>query len=332
MKFLFTGLGSIGKRHLRNLKSLGFNDIIAYKTKKHNAAEIEKEFGIKIFYQLDKALDQKPDVAFITNPTSLHTQTALEVAKRGCHIFMEKPLDCSFENVDELEALINEKSLVFFIAYNFRFAPHLKLAKKFLEGGKIGRVVSARAQVGQYLPDWHPREDYQIGYYGRRDLGGGPILTLIHEIDYLYWLFGDAKEVFCFSDKLTDLEIDTDDTVEILLRFSNGVLGEIHLDYVQRYSTRSMQIIGDKGTILWDFNNKTLNLFTAGTGKWKSFESKDYNYNEMYIEELKNFLGCVKNHRRPKTDFNVAKASLQIALSAVESAKTGQLMKIEEVV
>jgi len=329
MLILVMGCGSIGQRHIRNLIALNAGDIIAHDISQERLSGVAREYNVKAYDSLDDALAQKPDAAFICAPTSLHVPLALSAARRGCHLFIEKPLSHSMEGVDDLIKIVTQKSRVTLIGCNMRFHPGIAVMKDLLDKKSVGRVICARIQAGQYLPDWHPWEDYRRSYSAKQDLGGGIILDGIHEIDYITWFLGDVSQVFCFSGKLSSLEIDTEDTAEILLRFSSGTIAEVHLDYIQRSYSRSCQIIGEEGTILWDFNERQVRLFTSESGKWHTFAQKpDYDTNEMYIEEMKHFLQCIEGKSRPLQEINSARRVLKIALAAKEAAKTGKVVSL----
>ncbi len=330
MLILVVGCGSIGKRHIRNLKALNSGEAIACDVAPERRREVEREHGIKTFSSLDKALAQKPDVALICTPTSLHISSALAAAQSGCHLFIEKPLSHSLDGIDELIETIAQKALVTLVGCNMRFHPSIALMKELLESQNIGKVLCARIQAGQYLPDWHPWEDYRQGYSARKSLGGGVILDGIHEIDYITWFLGEVSQVFCFSDKLSSLETDTEDAAEIFLRFKAGAIAEIHLDYLQRSYSRSCQLIGEEGTILWDFGEKRVRLYSARTKEWQAFpEQPNFDLNEIYIEEMKHFAQCLEGKANPSQDINTARRALEIALAAKESAMTGKLIRLE---
>lgn len=328
MKFLVVGLGSIGKRHVQNLKKVSTIDMIAYRTNKRE--DTGQEDNIKTYYDFREALDQAPDAVLVTNPTSEHIAVALEAAKRGCHLFIEKPISYSLDGVNELVDIAGKKNLAVLIGYNLRFHPSLRLIKQLLEGESIGKIISARVQVGQYLPDWHPEEDYRKLYTARASLGGGVILDLSHEIDYTRWFLGEIREVFAFCGKLSNLVMDTEDTAEVLLRFKSGAIAEVHLDCVQRSYSRSCQIIGEEGTILWDFNEKQVRVFSAKDKEWRYYpEAKGYTINEMYIEEMKHFIDCVEGKDRPIVDALEGKRTLEMALAAKEAARLGRTVTLE---
>lgn len=197
MKFLICGLGSIGSRHLQNITELGYSDIILLRTGKSNIPSLDKYSKYQTFYNIEEALAQNPDICVISNPTSLHVKTAIIAANSGCHLFIEKPLTHSLKGLNELESVIKRKKLISLVAYQFRYHPHIKLLKKLItDTTKYGIPIYATAEWSEYLPDWHPWEDYKKSYASNSDLGGGVLLTQIHPLNYLNFLFGDIKKNF----------------------------------------------------------------------------------------------------------------------------------------
>jgi len=328
MKILVVGCGSIGQRHIQNLKKISDVEIVACRMK-GEIKEIEEKFDVKTVCGLDKGLAQNPDAVLITTPTSTHIPVALKTAENNCHLFIEKPLSHNLEGVKKLIRSVNEKQLSCIVGYNRRFHPGLKLIKEFLEKKVIGDIVSARVEAGQYLPEWHPSKDYRKEYFAKKSLGGGVLLDLSHEIDYIRWLLGEVKEVFSFVSKLSHLEIETEDVAEILLRFKSGAIGEVHLDYIQRFPFRSCQIIGDKGTLLCDFNENKVRLFSAKDKKWKVIlEDKKYDKNKMYVDEIKHFINCINRKKKPVIDEIDGKKVLEIVEAAKESTKLKRVISL----
>lgn len=329
MKFLIVGCGSIGKRHISNLKALSVKEIIAQDIREDRLLEVEGKYRVKTYNDLGEALKERPDAVLVATPTSLHIPVALAAARSGSHLFIEKPLSHNLDGVDELIRIVRREKLVTLVGCNMRFHPGIRLMKELLDEKSIGEVMFTRAQAGQYLPDWHPWENHRQGYSANRSLGGGVILDGVHEIDYITWFLGEVSQVFCLSGKLSSLEIDTEDTAEILLQFRSGAIAEVHLDYIQRSYGRSCQIIGEEGTILWDFNEGQVKFYSADIRKWQVLlENPNYDINEMYIEEMKHFLQCVEGKAKSMQDINSGKRILQIALAAKESAKTGKKVSL----
>ncbi len=328
-RFAFLGCGSIGRRHARNLFELGARDLVFYDPCPERAQALANHVGGRATATLSEIWATEPDVAFVTSPTSDHVPLALDAARHGCHLFIEKPLSDRVDAVCELAETILQRHLVALVGCNLRFHPGLRLLKRFVENGSIGRVTTLRAEYGQYLPDWHPGEDYRRGYSARRNLGGGVILDAIHEIDYARWILGAVCCVSCFSDRLGDLEIDTEDTASILLKFQSGALGEVHLDYLQRSYSRSCQIIGCEGTLQWDGVSGEVRLYRASETRWESHALPDeWNANSMYCLELRHFLDCLAGSAKPEQDICSGASSLEIALAAHRSARTGQAVTL----
>ena len=191
MKVLVVGYGSIGKRHIENLSKLKNVQIIV--CTKRNSDKFLQEKKCNIYESLTDCIRENPLFAIIANQTRFHMKTALRLAKEGIHMLIEKPLSHSLQGTKELLDVVNKKKLIVLMGCNFRFHPSFMLMKNIVLQGDLGRIISARVENGSFLPDWHPYENYQTNYAARTDLGGGAVLTCIHEIDYLYWL--DRKSV-----------------------------------------------------------------------------------------------------------------------------------------
>ncbi|MEK6220629.1 MAG: Gfo/Idh/MocA family oxidoreductase, partial [Chloroflexota bacterium] len=207
MKILIAGLGSIGRRHLRNLGSLGEHDILLYRT--HQSTMPDDELSAyPVETDLSAALAQKPDAVIVANPTALHLDVAIPAAKAGCHILLEKPVSDTLERIDELQIAAQASGARVLVGFQYRYHPGLKHAAKILASGEIGRPLSMRAHWGEYLPNWHPWEDYRNSYAARKDLGGGVVLTLSHPMDYLRMLLGEVEALWALTGQINDFKID----------------------------------------------------------------------------------------------------------------------------
>lgn len=326
MKILIVGYGSIGKRHLQNIQKVTAHQIIVLSKRKDLKSLKNKK--IKVFDSLNDCIIEKPDMVFITNETAYHIPIAIKLAKLGIHIFFEKPLSNSIKNVRKLETIVKKKKLITQIGCNLRFNESIKKIKSLIEEKAIGKIFSVKVECGTYLPDWHPYEDYKKGYAARDDLGGGVVLTCIHEIDYLYWFFGDVKEVFSLTGKYSNLKIKADDLATIILKFKNNIIGEVHLDYFQRPGIRSCKIIGEKGTIYWNSIDNEVKLYNVNEKKWiKKYGRKKYDKNQEYVDEIIHFLDCVNKNKKSLNDLKQGIETLQIALSIIKSSKQKKMIK-----
>ena len=331
MRVLVAGLGGIGRRHLANLRlieSAAHITIWHQHSKPEDAAETSS-LADCVVYSLEDALDTKPDVALITNPASLHIETGLAFAQRGAHLFIEKPLSNTLDGVDELLDLCCQRALVLMVGYNFRFYRPLQVMRQALQEGRIGCKIALRAEAGQYLLEWRPGSDYRQSVSARRDLGGGAVLELSHELHYVRWLVGEVKTVSAQVGHLSDLEIDVEDTAEIILQFRNGAIGSVHLDMVDRATTRTCRIIGTEGTLTWDGMSHRVQLFSAATDTWSDLHpAKAIDRNEVYVEELRHFLDCVRGNEVPIVSGDDGRRVLEIALAAKQSSRAQRVVEV----
>ena len=321
MKFIVIGCGSIGEMHTKNLLSLG-QEVFVYDKDLVRIQNLVNRYKVQTY---DFKSHHIPIDAFvICTPPNSHIPLAFEGLEHNAHLFIEKPISHTLDEVDEVIALAKEQDKVIQIGYQFRFHPGLKLVKQLLDEGKIGKLLSIRAEFGQYLPDWHPQEDYRNLYACYEEQGGGIILDGSHEIDYVVWLVGDeVSEVSCLAGKLSNLEVNTEDIAEINLKFRNGVISNIHTDFIQRTYTRGCKLYGERGAIMWMPYEDYLYLFTP---KQKNIKIKPKI--DMYIEEMRNFIACIEGKEKPVVDGETGKRVLEIALAAKESAKVGEVVKI----
>ncbi len=332
MKILIAGLGSIGRRHLRNLQRLGVQDILLYRT--HRSTLPDEELGnFPQETDLSDALDHQPDAVIISNPTALHLELALAAAARGCHLLIEKPISHNLDGLEELQRLVQQNGCRVLVGYHFRFHPGLIKVKEILEQGSIGKPLVVRAHWGEYLPAWHPWEDYRYGYSARADLGGGLILTLSHPLDYLRWLLGEVVRVSAMVEQIGDLEIQVEDTAEICLWFAKGSVGSVHLDYLQRPARHHLQIIGSHGTIEWDNATGETRLYRyeqshSPEAEIQSFSSfspleadKPLERNDLFLAEMQHFLNLIEGKETSRCTLEDGIAALRIALAAYRAAE-----------
>jgi predicted dehydrogenase len=340
MKFLIAGLGSVGRRHLRNLRALGEQDILLYRT--HHASLPDDELaGFPVETDLGRALAHRPEAVIIANPTALHLEVAIPAAKAGCHIFLEKPISASLGRLDELAATARRSGSRIQVGFQFRFHPSLRKAAELIRAGAIGQVLTAHVSWGEYLPNWHPWEDYRQSYAARADLGGGVIVTLTHPLDYLRWLVGEVGSLWAFSGHLSPLELDVEDMAEIGLRFDGGAIGGLHLNYVQRPPVHRLEIVGTGGTLRWDNADGVLHLLRlpAPFGTWSADPPapvveqfalpSGFERNHLFLEQMRSFLAVARGEAAPACSLEDGVRALQMALGARRSAATGRIFKLK---
>jgi len=282
LTLLFFGLGSIGKKHAKIIEdNFNFN-LYAYRTRK---GQEKNDFKIKEFDSLEDAFSTEPDVAFITNPTNLHIKTALECVKRDIDLFIEKPISHSLENVDELKNEIQKRKIFTYVAYNLRFHPVIQDLKKYIS--KEEKPIYFTVKCSSYLPDWRPKQDYSKSYSAKKELGGGVILDLSHEFDYIRWLFGEIKQIDGYCEKISNLKIYSEDLLEAQITCDPDVKGNLHLDYFSYKNERKIQIYYDDKYIEGDLIKNTIKII------YKNRKEKITNYpgniNDTYKKQLEYF-------------------------------------------
>lgn len=326
--FLVVGVGSIGRRHIANLRRLGVRRLWAYDPQRERVDEVEARWGVRGFASLDEALAAGPKVVWICSPPVYHIPQALAAARAGAHLFIEKPLSASLEGVDALIAEVEARNLRTLVGCNFRFHPGLQRLKALVTREALGRVIFARAEFGQYLPDWHPWEDYRQGYSARRALGGGVVLDRIHEVDYLVWLFGPVEEVTGLVGQWGGLDIETEDLAEAWLRFRSGVVAAVHVDYLNRTYTCRAELVGSTGTAWWSFLPHETRLYDATQRETRAWAWPQYEINQMYLDQARHFLRVLAGEEESQKDVRQARHILEVALAIKASAAQGRSVRL----
>ena len=350
MKILFAGLGSVGQRHLQNIQRLQQKKIInddlqilaliepidvhrvIREGKLLEVNNIADYYLIKTTTSLAEAKEMKPDVVFVVNPSSLHTKTALEFAKKGSDVFIEKPLDASLDHLDELQDIIRDKHLVFQVGYQTRFNPLVHEIKQIIQD-RYDTIIAASFEWNNiFLPFHHRYEDYTKGYAARSDLGGGAVLGLIHDIDLMYYLLGMPQRVMAVGGKLSDLEMTTEDLMMALFEYdinAKTIPVYLNLSYVQAKEVRLCKVQFTDSTLFVDLIGNAYELCDM---EGKVIGAKKYAIvrNDLFIAEVDHFLKCVQERKEPSVTLAEGRKSLEIALKIKKSMKTKQWESIKD--
>ena len=326
------GGGSIGRRHLHNLRTLGVVPLAVVEPNTGRRKALCEDGTIVGFDTLEEGLEWEPDFVVIASPTYLHAEQALQAAEKNCHLFIEKPLSNRENGLMELLEVVKNRCLTTLVGCNMRFHPGPAKVKELLEHNAIGKVLFSHIHTGSYLPSWRPWQDYRKSYSANATMGGGCLLDCIHEIDLTRWYIGEVEEVFCMAGHLSSLEMDVEDVAALICRHADGTLSEIHLDYVQRTYERGCQIVGEQGSIFWDYDGGTVRWFDAKQDPWKTFgQPKDWQANQMYIDELEHFLDCVRAGSQSTLPVSDAVKVMRVVFAAKASAESGCRVRIAEV-
>jgi predicted dehydrogenase len=336
-RILIVGLGSIGNRHLQIAKKLLPNaDIRLLRHRKNMTYEIS-QYSNGSFYTIDEAIHFAPEIAIIANPAPFHIETAKIFAKIGTHLLIEKPLSSSIDGVKELLEICKKQNLVLFTGYNLRFFSSLQYFRDLLIKSVIGEIFSIRCEVGQYLPSWRPNLDYRQSVSAKEALGGGVLLELSHEIDYLNWIFGDIEWVKATLGQQSNLEIEVEDSAHLIFGFpikKNGrqLIGTANLDFIRRDTTRTCLVIGDKGSLRWNGLTGEVQIFMSEEKKWKNLYKCKPQKDDSYIAEWENFIDCVTMKVKPLVAGEDGLKVLQIIKAAkLSAANCGKISFVENV-
>ena len=341
MRALFIGLGSIGQRHLRNLRALkgnaieiiawrvrGFNQVLTDEMHIEEDADLVSRYNYREVPTLEAGLAEEPDFTFVCNPTSMHVPVALAALRAGSHVFIEKPLSDSLDEVDALILEASRRKLVVYVGHQFRFHPAIQCLEKLLEKGAIGAVLAVRAVVGEHLPSFHPYEDYRETYAARRELGGGVVLTQSHEIDFLCHIFGVPHRVFAIGGHVSTLQLTVDDLAMVLMDCGTRARPlpvALQMDFVQRPAVRNCEVIGENGKIVMDLMRPSLLQFARDGSEacrryWQGFRR-----NDMFLDQLNHFLACCAGNENPRSMLVDSVRSLNVALAVRRSIESGQV-------
>lgn len=331
-RLLVVGLGSIGKRHARIVRELvpGVQIVALLHREGQEINEPNVDYCVT---SLDEALRFRPQAAVIANPSSFHLGAALPLAEESVHLLVEKPISNSTQGVNELIELCQAHGITLMTAYNMRFLPSLQRFRELLEEQRIGRVLSVRAEVGQYLPSWRPDSDYRQNVSAKAVLGGGVLLELSHEIDYLRWLFGEVKWVNAIQLKQSDLEIDVEDTAHLMLGFAphaqaKPVVATLDLDFVRHDTARSCTVIGETGSLRWNALAGTVELFEQRSTAWQLLFTHQPQRDESYLAEWRHFLACIASGQAPQISGQDGLAVLQVIDAARRSSAAGSTVQV----
>ena len=328
MKFLIAGFGSIGRRHLRNLQALGEQDVMLLRSNR-STLPLDEIANVPVETDLQAALAAGPDAVIVSNPTALHLDVAIPAAEAGCAILLEKPIAHNLERVAALRAAAQRGGAQVLVGFQLRYHPTLRLAAERIAAGEIGAVQSARAHWGEYLPNWHPWEDYRQGYAARADLGGGVILTLSHPLDYLRFVIGEVQDVWAFTAQSGDLGLPVEDSAEIGLRFASGAVGSVHLDYLQQPASHTLEVIGAAGTLRWNAADGALSIYSPAAQSWQVHMPPDgFERNWLFMEEMRNFVAVARGEAAPACTLDDGVRALEIALAARDSAADGTMKSV----
>ena len=327
------GLGSIGKRHLRLARELLPDADI--RVLRHQECESTPEYANGCFSNLEQAIDFAPQIAVISSPATFHLSVAQSLGRAGVHLLVEKPLSSSINGIPLFLDSCREQGVVMLTGYNLRFLPSLQRFRSLLSENLIGKVLSVRCEVGQYLPSWRPDTDYRQGVSARLELGGGALLELSHELDYLRWIFGEVDWVKATLSRQSNLEINVEDTAHLILGFlpkedGRRLIGTVNMDFVRHDATRICMAIGENGSLSWNGLTGVIEHLEGGLNEWCEIFRYQHQHDDSYLAEWRHFLACIGEQIPPLISGEDGLKVLQIIEAARQASKSGSQVRVHK--
>lgn len=288
----------MGKRRIRNLRYLNAGEIVGFDPREDRRREAGARYGIRTFSEFNEAIAVDPDALVISTPPDLHMRYAAIAAARRKHFFVEASV--VDEGMDEVIAMCEAERIVGAPSCTMRFHPSVRVIKDLVSEGAIGQILAFTYHCGQYLPDWHPWEDYRAFYVAKRETGACREIVPF-ELLWLCWVCGEPETVSCLRGKLSSLDVEIDDVYQVLLRLKGGGLGHMLVDVVSRVPYRTCRFLGEHGIIEWVWAEKRIRVFTASEARWNEYREPESIVEEgymaaenMYIEEMRAFVRAIQ--------------------------------------
>lgn len=304
-RILIVGLGSIGRRHLNILRIMFPHSDI--RILRRTYSDVIPELANGVFSDINHAISFAPNFAIICNASSYHIPCAQILSEAGIHLFVEKPISDSLNGIQKLIDTCSKNQLTLQVGYNMRFLPSLQFFRNKLAEKLIGTVMGIRSEVGKNLIAWRPGVDYRKSVSANKFLGGGVLLELSHEIDYLRWIFGEIDWVMASLSQQSKLDIDVEDTANLILGFhqdvtTRSVIGSLGMDFVRHDSVRTCTVTGETGSLRWDGNLGSVEFYDPSKNKWSHIFINENEMELSYRKELTHFIECVTKGLKPLID------------------------------
>ncbi len=330
--FLIIGLGSMGKRRVRNLQFLGYTNLIGVEPKEERRKDVEKEYSIQTVASVEDGLKRNPDVFIISTPPDLHTPFMKKAVENGKPFFVEASV--IDDGLEEIEKGAKKKGILAAPSATMRFKQSIRKIKELVDSGAIGNVLGFTYHMGQYLPDWHPWEKVSQFYVGKRATSATREMVCF-ETEWLTWILGPLEKISCMKGKVSDIDADIDDLYSLVYRFKNGVLGTVVIDVISRLPRRELHIMGSKGNLAWNWDSATVCVYDANTKKWSEYKEVEkvaqkgyWAKDDMYIEEMRHFVNAVLGKETYHYPLSEDRAILRVLTLAEESSDKGIHKKV----
>ncbi|MHB8066492.1 MAG: Gfo/Idh/MocA family protein [Desulfobaccales bacterium] len=326
---LMIGTGSIGQRHARNFSALGC-DISGMDPRPDRLAETNEQVPLRGMYSsLTEAFAKGKDITavVVNSPTSFHVDQAIAALGKGLPVLLEKPVAKDLESGRRLQKIVEEAKAPLLLGYTWRWWPPLLQVKKLLNEEVVGKLRHVRFIMSAHLADWHPWEKYQEFFMSNEALGGGALLDESHWLDLMVWFFGMPEKLLASVEKISDLDIETDDNVDMLLYYPDNLRVSMHLDLYSRPHERSIQFVGEEGTLVWSSDPNSIAIGKGMEKKWQVEEFR-YERNDMFVGVAREFLEVLQGKPARTCTINDGVKVLTLIEAARQSNRLGKMVEI----
>jgi len=318
-KVLIIGLGSIGSRHLRLIKEFFPEKYCVLLRSGLGKENPEESLADEVIYSPDEVKDEFSSV-IISTPSTFHLDNiSFLLSKKNLkNILVEKPISDNFSKVNDLLYDIEKSNIKILVGYVLRYLPEVKKIKQVLDEELLGKILHVQVDAGSYLPSWRPNQNYRRSVSANKNLGGGILLELSHEIDYLKYFFGNFDHIFANTSNTGTLDIDVSDLAHLFIKTKSGVICNATLDFCRLHTTRKCKIFGSEASLSWDISKHSVEINYPGN---KEFFDFGQSHNQMYIDQLEHFFSLDQDKTYPIVSFADGLETLRVISSAERSSK-----------
>ncbi|MCW8387231.1 Gfo/Idh/MocA family oxidoreductase [Fluoribacter dumoffii] len=309
-KIVVIGLGSIGKRHINNLRKILPNAQIWGVSSSGSLPDGRVANADRLSVCLQEAIEFKPDFAVVASPATYHFPHAKMLLAANIPVLIEKPITADIHETEELIALVQQANLPVSVAYCLRYLPAARMVKTVLEQKKLGTIYNVYAHVGQYLPQWRNDKHYRSSVSASKKLGGGALLELSHELDYLHWFLGELNYQYGMLRNTQELDLEVEEIADIVLTANSGALCSVHMDFLQKNAQRHCHFVGEKGSLYWDVLKNNILLFQDNREEI-IFNEPSWDKNNMYLLMLQDFIERIEKGDG-KNDLRSAQRTIEL--------------------
>mgnify|MGYP001230313999 CR=1 FL=1 len=326
---LVVGVGSIGKRHIGQFSKY-YKSIDVVDTRNDRLDEVSSKFRIRNKYKsyIDAIKNNKYEAIIICTPPHLHLNIATHAVNNNINLFIEKPLGINSSGWKNVITKVKKKKLINYVAFCHRHISYTKYLKKLIDKRIVGNIININLRWGSYLPDWHPYEDYRTFYMAKKKQGGGALLDESHGIDLVRHFFGEVKEVYANVGNYSDLEISSDDNAFLTFIFKKNIIAHLNFDLVSRYPRVSLEIVGSKGTLIWDRVDHQIKVYKSLNKKWQTIKYTKDDLMKMYDNQTKHFINCLKLKEIASVDISDALKTQKIIDASFKSSSKKKVIKL----